>query len=40
MLFKFIPKIPIENLKDNSIYNYLGFIDEEILYIENTFWKK
>ena len=39
-LFKFIPKIPIENLKDNSIYNYLGFIDEEILYIENTFWKK
>ena len=25
---------------NNSIYNYLGFTDEEILYIENTFWKK
>jgi len=39
-LFKFIPNIPVENLKNNSIYDYLGFTKEEILYIENTFWKQ
>ena len=38
-LFNYIPKIPVDVLKDNKIYEYLNFTKEEIKYIEHDFWK-
>jgi len=38
-LFKYIPKIPVEIIKNNKIYEYLKFTEEEIEYIEEKFWK-
>ena len=37
-LFAFIPKIPIDIIKKDKIYEYLKFTEEEIFYIEETFW--
>lgn len=39
-LFKYIPKIPINVLKNDKIYEYLKFTEEEIKYIEEIFWKE
>ena len=39
-LFKHIPKIPIDVIKNDEIYDYLKFTETEIEYIENIFWNK
>uniref|UniRef100_A0A6C0E1D4 Uncharacterized protein n=1 Tax=viral metagenome TaxID=1070528 RepID=A0A6C0E1D4_9ZZZZ len=38
-LFKYIPKIPIDIIKNDKIYDYLNFTEEEIKYIEEKFWE-